>query len=230
MALTAPPSPAPRCSQALFEHVLQQWGGTDDLWLFAYASLIWRPEGQPVETRPARVHGYHRALRMWSHINRGTPDNPGLVFALLTGGSCTGVVQRIAAHQALDTLHLLWAREMPTPVYDPCWLPARTPQGTVRALAFTLSKHSPSHTGHLSASEYQRIFSQSVGRYGSTLDYAQQTHEHLTQLGIHDHALARLLAHAHPPGSNSTHTNTPASAPPTMPAPTIHTGPNDHNP
>ena len=39
---------------------------------------------------------------------------------------------------------------MPTGVYDPRWLPCRTPQGTVRALAFTLDRASPAHTGALS--------------------------------------------------------------------------------
>lgn len=198
MPPTTPTSTPVRCGQALFEQVLQDWGGQDDIWVFAYASLIWRPEGVPVETRPARVHGYHRALQMWSRVNRGTPECPGLVFALLNGGSCTGVVQRIAGSEGLSYLQQLWAREMPNPVYDPCWLPARTPQGTVRALAFTLSRHSPNYTGRMSDSEYQRIFSQSVGRYGSTLDYARQTWEQLALLGIHDRALARLLTCAPP--------------------------------
>lgn len=194
MPPTTPTNPAARCGQALFEQVLADWGGQDDIWVFAYASLIWRPEGTPAETRPARVHGYHRALQMWSRVNRGTPECPGLVFALLAGGSCTGVVQRIPGTEGMNYLQHLWAREMPNPVYDPCWLPARTPQGTVRALAFTLSKRSPSYTGCMSDSEYRRIFSQSVGRYGSTLDYARQTLDQLALLGIHDRALARMLA------------------------------------
>lgn len=198
MPETTSPTEQPRCGQALFEQLLENWDGQNDFWVFAYASLIWRPEGTPLETRPARVFGYHRALQMWSHVNRGTPQCPGLVFALLAGGSCTGVVQRISGADGLHYLTRLWAREMPNPVYDPCWLSTRTPQGTVRALAFTLSRRSPSYTGHLSNGDYQRIFSRSVGRYGSTLDYARQTLEQLASLGIHDRALARLLACAEP--------------------------------
>ena len=60
--------------------------GARDLWVFAYASLVWRPEFHAAETRPARVHGFHRCLQMWSRVNRGTPEEPGLVFALLPGG------------------------------------------------------------------------------------------------------------------------------------------------
>lgn len=183
----------------MLSHTLQQWNNTGDLWVFAYASLIWRPEGQPVEVRPARVLGYHRALKMWSRVNRGTPETPGLVFALISGGSCRGVVQRIARADVASYLPQLWLREMPNPVYDPLWLPAHTPQGTVQALAFTLSRRSPNFTGQLPDERYRRIFEQSVGRYGSTLDYARQTHQHLSELGLKDQALARLLSLASAP-------------------------------
>ncbi|RZJ07696.1 MAG: gamma-glutamylcyclotransferase, partial [Haliea sp.] len=58
---------------------LSQWRGRGDLWIFGYASLIWRPEFSFAEERIATAHGYHRALKMWSRINRGTPECPGLV-------------------------------------------------------------------------------------------------------------------------------------------------------
>lgn len=62
------------------------------------------------------------------------------------------------------------------------------------ALAFTLSRHSPNHTGELPDHEYRRIFAQACGRYGTTHDYAQATFDELLRHGIHDRALARLLA------------------------------------
>ncbi|MFM7342552.1 MAG: gamma-glutamylcyclotransferase [Betaproteobacteria bacterium] len=198
MGDSAPPRhpAAPRDVQAMLQATRRQWGGKQDLWIFAYASLIWRPEFEPVEQRWARVHGYHRALKMWSRINRGTPERPGLVFALLQGGSCRGVAYRISRDQADETLERLWQREMLTGVYDPRWLPCLTDQGPVRALAFTLSRHSPNYTGELPASELRRIFRQASGRYGSTLDYARRTYECLRQAGIHDALLHRMLSHA----------------------------------
>ena len=149
-------------------------GRPQDLWLFGYGSLIWRPEFGFVERRPARVHGWHRALKMWSRVNRGTVENPGLVFGLLSGGSCRGMVFRVPAADGLETLGRLWLREMPTGVYDPRWLTCETPRGTVRALAFTLSRRSPNFTGELGDDALPRsIFASAVGRYGSSLDYAQ---------------------------------------------------------
>lgn len=177
----------------MLQTVMTQWGGASDLWIFAYASLIWRPEFEFSEQRFATLHGYHRALKMWSHVNRGTPALPGLVFGLLSGGSCKGVAFRLPRADVADSLPALWEREMPNCVYDPKWLNCRTTQGGVRALAFTLSRRSPSHTGVLSEDHYRQIFSSSRGRYGSTRDYAQLTYDKLRALGIDDPALGKLL-------------------------------------
>ncbi len=166
------------------------------LWVFGYASLIWRPEFDYTDRRPARVQGWHRALHMWSRVNRGTAQCPGLVFAMLTGGSCQGMAFHIAHEQVPHVLAQLWAREMPTGVYDPRWLRCSTAQGPVHALAFTLSRSSPNYCGQLSEAQYAHIFKNAVGRYGSTLDYAQLTYDGLLREGIHDHALQQLLAQA----------------------------------
>jgi cation transport protein ChaC len=179
---------------ALLDRTRQAWGGQQDLWVFGYASLIWRPEFEHAEQRWAQVHGYHRALKMWSRINRGTPECPGLVFALISGGSCKGAVYRIPQAQGHQALDQLWQREMPSGVYDPKWLPCRTPQGPVKALAFTLSRQSPNFTGALCQAQLQYIFKNSQGRYGSTLDYARQTYDCLAQAGIHDRELQQVLS------------------------------------
>ena len=181
-----------------FETVKSQWGGKTDLWIFGYASLIWRPEFAFAEQRLATVRGYHRALKMWSTYNRGTPERPGLVFGLLPGGSCKGMVFRIPRAKAVAALVPLWEREMPNAVYHPKWLRCRTlhygQPTSVTALAFTLSKTSPDHTGELEIETYRKIFAESAGRYGTTHDYAQKTYDGLRQVGIHDRALGKLLA------------------------------------
>jgi cation transport protein ChaC len=200
MAILAPmndepaPLPALRDPQALLHHTRSQWGGLGDLWIFGYASLIWRPEVESAEHRPASVHGWHRALRMRSRVNRGTPEKPGLVFALLPGGSCRGMVYRIAHGRAEAELERLWLREMPTGVYDPRWLPCRTPQGLVNALAFTLSRRSPNYTGRLADEEMLAILRESRGRYGTTLDYLVQTALGLRGCGVLDREIERLVA------------------------------------
>lgn len=200
--LAHPQAPHPgRCAQSMLNATLREWQamGGRDLWLFAYGSLIWKAEFEVLEKRPAKVHGHHRALKMWSRVNRGTPDRPGLVFALLSGGSCRGVVLRVASATVPEMLPRLWEREMPNPVYDPKWLRCLTPDGPICALGFTLSRHSPNYTGDLDHEEYRTIFAHARGRYGTTLEYARQTHEQLQALGIRDRALEALMRLPHTP-------------------------------
>ena len=180
---------------ALLDQFRAQVAG-QDLWVFGYASLLWRPEFEAQEQHISRVWGWHRALKMWSRLNRGSPECPGLVFALLPGGSCQGVAYRVDREQADEVLVRLWEREMPMDVYTPSWLPCNTPQGPVKALAFTLPRSSPSFTGQLPAETYRQIFQQASGRFGTTLDYARRTYESLQAHGIEDRALAALLRHA----------------------------------
>ncbi|RZI75735.1 MAG: calcium transporter ChaC [Variovorax sp.] len=201
-----------RDPKPLLDRTIDEWGGRDDLWVFGYGSLIWKPEFAHAERRPARVHGWHRALKMWSRVNRGTPQNPGLVFGLLSGGSVQGMVYRIPAAEGLEALGRLWLREMPTGVYDPRWLECITPGGTVRALAFTLSRRSPNFTGELTEARYREIFATATGRFGSSLDYAYQTLLELRQHGIHDAALARLIRFAVAEQSAAADSHRPGSA------------------
>lgn len=195
--------PPGRDPQRMLAQARAEWhrraGPQRDLWVFGYASLIWRTDFDFTERHASRIHGGHRALAMWSRVNRGTPELPGLVFALLPGGSCQGMVYRVPGQQAEAVFDTLWAREMPSGVYDARWLPCATPHGPVPALAFTLSRRSPSFTGELAPEQYRHIFRHASGRYGTTLDYARRTLDTLREHGIHDRRLRALLALADDP-------------------------------
>jgi len=184
----------PRDPASLLARLHAQWGARRDIWVFGYASLIWRPEFPPADDRPALVRGWHRALRMRSRVNRGTPQEPGLVFALLPGGACRGRVYQLPHRDTLAELQRLWLREMPNSVYDPRWLPARTPQGMVPALAFTLSRRSEAWTGPIDDERMLHILRHAHGRFGSTLDYLAQTAQALREHDIHDAEIERLMA------------------------------------
>ena len=182
-----------RDPEPLRQRILAQWGGGEDLWVFGYASLIWRPEFDASEHRPARVAGWHRALRMRSRVNRGTPQVPGLVFALLPGGSCRGMAYRIPRERVEEELRRLWDREMPTGVYDPRLLPTQTPAGPVRALTFTLSRRSPACLPALDDASLLNILRHASGRFGTTLEYLLETATALKACDIHDREIERLV-------------------------------------
>jgi glutathione-specific gamma-glutamylcyclotransferase len=189
----------------LLHRALAEWGGRSDLWLFGYGSLIWRPEFEHAEERPAVAQGWHRALRLESRVNRGSPELPGLVLALLPGGSARGVAFRIERERVARELEQLWAREMPTGVYDPKWVRCHTHQGSLRALAFTLSRRSPRCAGSIPDAQMLHILQHARGRFGSTLDYVTQTVLALRERGIVDRRLEQVAALARREGLWSDH-------------------------
>jgi cation transport protein ChaC len=174
---------------------LEGWDGERDLWLFGYGSLIWNPGLPTVESVRARVSGYHRGLYLWSRVNRGTPEQPGLVLALDRGGSCTGVAFRLAGKTAMPHLEALWRREMPMGSYRPAWLPCRLiDERRVLALAFVMRRDAPTYTGKLPDAVVKAVLGCARGRYGTTLDYVSRTVKALRESGIPDRALEALLS------------------------------------
>ena len=188
------PAPVLRDPAPMLAKIKRDIESATAVWVFGYASLIWRPEFEAAEQQAATVYGYHRSLRMRSRMNRGTPECPGLVFGLVRGGSCRGMAYRVERSRADAELERLWAREMPTGVYDPKWLPCRTPTGIVPALAFTLSRSSPNFTGGIDDSQLIEILRNARGRYGSTLDYLRETARSLQTCGICDREVERLCS------------------------------------
>ena len=172
---------------------LKDWSHTQDVWVFGYGSLIWKPEFDFIEQRPALLPGHHRALCLWSRINRGTPELPGLVFGLESGGECHGMAFRIAADRVSPIFETLWRREMSTGAYHPSWIDCQTPQGTVKALAFVIDQNGPAYVPEPSEEALIDIVLRASGIYGSCLDYVTQTADALHAVGIHDARLSTLV-------------------------------------
>ncbi len=181
--------------EASIGQTLRHWDGRSDLWIFGYGSLIWRPEFDHLEARRARIHGYHRALCLWSRINRGTPERPGLVFGLDLGGSCEGTVYRIAGGRVPEILGPLWQREMPSASYTPRWLNCHTSSGAVTGLVFTMDRGHEGYVTGLSTEDIVAIVRQGHGRYGPCTEYVLQTAAALDAAGITDRRL-RAIARA----------------------------------
>ncbi|BAN22175.1 gamma-glutamylcyclotransferase [Caballeronia insecticola] len=176
------------------EAMLVDWDRKSDLWLFGYGSLIWNPGLPTLEAVRGKVHGYHRGLYLWSRVNRGTPEQPGLVLALDRGGSCTGMAFRLAGADATEHLEVLWRREMPMGSYRPAWLPCLLADGRrVEALAFVMRREAASYTGKLADPVVRAVLGCASGRYGTTLDYVSRTVEALRESGMPDRALEALL-------------------------------------
>lgn len=161
--------------------------------MFAYGSLMWQPDFEPAEIRPARLAGWHRAMCILSTIYRGTADRPGLVLGLDRGGSCLGRALRVAAADWEVVKRQLDERELVTGVYRPRFLPVRLDDGKrVAAYAYVVDR---GHWQYWSgpSDEAVRLIRQGEGKAGRARDYLASTIAHLAALGIRQGALHRLL-------------------------------------
>jgi glutathione-specific gamma-glutamylcyclotransferase len=168
----------------------------EDLWVFAYGSLIWRPGFSSIDRVPARLIGLHRALCVYSFDHRGTPERPGLVLGLDRGGACRGVAYRVAAPQRAETIAYLREREQTTNVYIEAMRPVilqSKPQHQVNALVFVVDRRHPQYAGRLDLDRQLHLVRQGRGRSGPNREYVLSTVEALEALGYRDHDL-HLLA------------------------------------
>ena len=171
-----------------------------DLWVFGYGSLMWRPHFPHTDVQPALVHGYHRALCIYSVAYRGTYECPGLVFGLDRGGACKGLAFKVAENDVDNVMGYLWEREMITGVYRPRILHAEMPDGskTIKRTiwGFIADRDHDQYTGRLADNDAVKLILQGQGMAGPCLDYLKNTLDHLTDQGIHDRSLARIIKKA----------------------------------
>ena len=179
----------------------------DDLWVFGYGSLIWRPGFDFVEKVPARLVGAHRALCVLSHVHRGTPEKPGLVLGLDHGGSCRGVAFRVPSASRTQTVDYLRGREQVTKVYRETtrtvWLEG-DPKRSVSALCYVVDRGHPQYAGALSIEQQLHFVRQGHGQSGRNREYVLATVAALEALDCRDrelHVLAVRLGglHGHHP-------------------------------
>lgn len=167
----------------------------ENLWVFGYGSLMWRPDFEFVGRYPATLYGWHRAMCILSTVYRGRPGKPGLVLGLDRGGSCRGLAFQIAAAGAEEVRKRIFDREMITGVYRPRFAPARLADGrTVPVYIFTVRKEHEQYAGGLSPADTARLIRQGHGESGSSRDYLARTVENMTALGIVKSELHNLLA------------------------------------
>ncbi|MBV8851371.1 MAG: gamma-glutamylcyclotransferase [Methylobacteriaceae bacterium] len=165
-----------------------------DLWVFGYGSLMWRPGFDYAERQLAWLRGYHRALCIYSHVHRGTPERPGLVLGLDRGGSCRGTAFRVEAQKAEATIAYLRAREQVTTVYVERRARIRLDDGRdVEALTYVVDRKHVQYAGKLPLDTIIEHVRNGVGQSGENPAYVLNTHRHLADLSLRDPVLAQLV-------------------------------------
>ena len=174
------------------EAIIADRTGGDDLWVFAYGSLMWRPEFDFAESRLGTVRGFHRRFCLLQRRFRGTPDKPGFVLALDRGGLCRGVAFRLTGTDLHQILMPVWRREMRGMGYVARWLPVATEAGTVPALTFLVNRASDRYSGRLTDAEIADRIAVACGHLGPSAEYLYRTVEACAALGIRDRHLWSL--------------------------------------
>lgn len=167
----------------------------DDLWVFGYGSLMWRPGFDFLEQRPAMLYGYYRSLCVFSHVHRGTPEKPGLVFGLDRGGSCRGLAFRVAAANGEKVKDYLRRREQVTMIYLEMMVPLRlldSSPRTTKALCFIVDRAHQQYAGKLDFAHQVELIANGKGQSGDNPDYLANMIVHLKERGIKDAGLERL--------------------------------------
>ncbi len=172
---------------------------TDELWVFGYGSLMWRPGFDHVEARAARIVGFQRAFCIYSTHHRGSEARPGLVLGLDRGGTCDGIAYRVAPALRAETISYLRAREQVSGVYRETYAPVQLLGGRdeeVTAVTYVVERAHPSYARRLAFGRQVDIIRGAHGLSGPNVEYLVNTSEHLRALGIRDRNLERLAAAA----------------------------------
>ena len=172
---------------------------SEDMWVFGYGSLMWRPGFAYLERVCAHINGLHRSLCVYSYHHRGTREKPGLVLGLDLGGSCRGMAFRVAAKDRAETLAYLRAREQINKVYreELRHVTLDHPgKPRVRAVTYVVDRRHPQYSGRLPPEEQLRYVMQGVGESGPNCEYVIKTVESIALLGLNDQHLGWIAAQA----------------------------------
>ena len=165
------------------------------LWVFAYGSLIWKPEFKSVEQRLATAFGWHRSFCLDMVRWRGSAAQPGLMMALERGGRCNGVIYRCRTAKSRPRSKGCCGARSATMKASARSGGCRCGYGARRAAGARLLGWREGYGGHRRTSLWTRwraCLARACGHIGSGAEYLYNTVSHLEAFGIHDRNLWRL--------------------------------------
>ncbi|ARO27645.1 cation transporter ChaC-like protein (plasmid) [Rhizobium sp. TAL182] len=173
---------------------VEQEAGDEQIWVFAYGSLMWNPGFEAAASEEAVAYGWHRAFSLRIERLRATSDAPGLMLALRPGGSCSGLVLKLPCVTKRQDLRTLLAREIRyAEVCDMVrWVSVKTPTGTRRALTFWASAKRSGLTEKIPLDDAAVLIAQACGPAGSCAEYLHRTVLDLAERNIFDRNLWQL--------------------------------------
>ncbi len=170
--------------------------GDGPVQVFAYGSLIWKPEVPVVRRTVARAQGWHRDFTLRVEGGRGQPGEPAYMLGLAPGGRCRGVLLELPQDDRRAHLRALIAREFPYTQFlqQARWITTQTDHGPCRAITFWAGCYPPLDALGIPPEQKARDMAIACGWLGSAADYLYQTVRSLAEHGIHDPFLWKMQA------------------------------------
>ena len=169
-------------------------------WLFAYGSLMWRPDFAYESRVRGYISGWSRRFWQGSQDHRGVPGAPGRVVTLVAepGAVCRGLAYRIAPEAREQVLEQVDRRESGGYVRQPMTFVSEDPAypGSVTAMVYVADVQNPNFLGAAPLPEIAAQVRRARGPSGHNLDYVLSLADSLEKLQVDDpHVLelARLL-------------------------------------
>ncbi len=165
----------------------------DELWVFGYGSLMWRPGFDYIEKSPAKCVGYHRCFCIYSYHYRGTKQQPGLVMGLDEGGITYGMAFKIAKQKHGETIQYLREREQINSVYEEVNMLIEVEgYGIKPALFYVSAQEHEQYAGKLPLEQQAKIIVNGIGCAGTNCDYLYNSCDALNEMNIIDDELVAL--------------------------------------
>ena len=167
----------------------------DDIWIFGYGSIVWKPDFPYAERAPGWVGGWSRRLWQGSPDHRGVPSSPGRVVTLVerAGARCLGVAFRVRGADREVVMSELDARESGGFVKQRAAFHfAEEPRAPVSAITYVAPPDNPNFLGDASREEIVRQVGAAHGRSGSNLEYVLRLSDSLRELGAEDEEVFRV--------------------------------------
>ena len=155
----------------------------EEIWVFAYGSLLFKLDFPVLEQQAAHIDGWQRRFWQGSHDHRGTPDSPGRVLTLTscTGVTCRGRALRVDA----SVFEHLDHREKNG--YLRTLLPINFADGrTVQGICYVADELNEAWLGPATEAEIAAHIVRSQGPSGANIDYLLKLAHALRELRIED--------------------------------------------
>lgn len=162
--------------------------GSNDVWVFGYGSLVWRPSFPFRERRPARIRGWKRRFWQGSTDHRGVPGAPGRVVTLVrqVDAVCWGVAYLIAAEDVPEVMAKLDWREKGGYERANERLELCEPDAIAEGIVYLATASNPNYLGPAPLAKIAEQVLRSEGPSGANPEYVFRLAEALREMSAED--------------------------------------------